>query len=151
MSKKSRKLIRSTPTSDRARRSTRSRPPLPYPAEAPKHRFFFLPDVEPGAVDEQELHDLMKLWRHGRATRTIGQVLQDGYVALFSVVHDRRHGHLRGASTRSRGLAGCRPRRAPPAGCCCRLGDGARLLRPRARPSPDCSARCWPRPPRASG
>ena len=37
-------------------------------------------------MDERELHGLMKLWRHGRATRTIGQVLQDSYVMLFSVV-----------------------------------------------------------------
>lgn len=44
-----------------------------------------LPEAEPIAVAESELHQLMKLWRHGRATRTIGQVLSDGYVALFSV------------------------------------------------------------------
>ncbi len=85
MSKKSRKLIRSAPTSDSSVIDAVP-PAVPDAAEAPKYRFFFLPDVEPDAVDEQDLHNLMKLWRHGRATRTLGQVLQDSYVALFSVV-----------------------------------------------------------------
>jgi MFS family permease len=48
--------------------------------------FFFLPEAEPLPVDERELHDLMKQWRHGRATRTLGQLLSDSYVTLFSVV-----------------------------------------------------------------
>lgn len=80
MSKKSRRLIRS------------GGQPAPAPAEpevvpeAPARTFFFLPDSEPVAVEEAELHELMKLWRHGRATRTLGQVISDSYVTVFSVV-----------------------------------------------------------------
>ncbi len=78
MSKKSRKLIRSGDP----------KPEQPKLEEsAPVERdFFFLPDGEPLAVDEAELHHLMKLWRHGRATRTVGQVISDSYVVLFTVV-----------------------------------------------------------------
>jgi hypothetical protein len=83
MSKKSRKLIRSAPT---VGAGTDAAPVTPEPVAEPERTFFFLPDAEPLAVDEKELHDLMKLWRHGRATRSIGQVLQDSYVMLFSVV-----------------------------------------------------------------
>jgi hypothetical protein len=80
VSKKSRRLIRS------------GGQPAPAPAEpevvpeAPARTFFFLPDSEPVAVEEAELHELMKLWRHGRATRTLGQVISDSYVTVFSVV-----------------------------------------------------------------
>ena len=74
--------IRSAPTSDSSVIDAVP-PAVPDAAEAPKYRFFFLPDVEPDAVDEQDLHNLMKLWRHGRATRTLGQVLQDSYVCLL--------------------------------------------------------------------
>lgn len=81
MSKKSRRLIRATPVADEAVPDA----PTPAPVE-PEHTFFFLPDTPPLEVDEKELHDLMKLWRHGRATRSIGQVLQDSYVMLFSIV-----------------------------------------------------------------
>ncbi|MFV0405840.1 MAG: DUF6297 family protein [Propioniciclava sp.] len=48
--------------------------------------FAFLPDAEPEIVDEPALHGLIKQWRHGRATRTLGQALSDAYFALFSVV-----------------------------------------------------------------
>lgn len=81
MSKKSRRLIRSTPVVEDAA----IEPEAPAPA-APERTFFFLPDATPLEVDERELHGLMKLWRHGRATRSMGQVLQDSYVMLFSVV-----------------------------------------------------------------
>ncbi|MCE1173656.1 MAG: DUF6297 family protein, partial [Propionibacteriales bacterium] len=82
MSKKSRKLIRSgAPTPGTAPVAAE---PVVEPAVA--RTFFFLPDAEPLAVDERDLHDLMKHWRHGRATRTIGQLLSDSYVTLFSVV-----------------------------------------------------------------
>jgi hypothetical protein len=81
MSKKSRKLIRATPTAEEAAEAT---PEVVEPAV--ERTFFFLPDVEPTVVDERELHDEMKLWRHGRATRTFGQVFQDGYFVLFSIV-----------------------------------------------------------------
>lgn len=48
--------------------------------------FAFLPEAEAHWVDEAALHGLMKDWRHGRATRTIGQVLSDAYFAVFTVV-----------------------------------------------------------------
>jgi hypothetical protein len=79
VSKKSRKLIRSGAAA----------PADPEPAVAPvqpPRTFYFLPEAEPLAVDEADLHELMKLWRHGRATRTIGQVLSDSYVTVFSVL-----------------------------------------------------------------
>jgi uncharacterized membrane protein YuzA (DUF378 family) len=41
-------------------------------------------DVEP--VNEAELKQLLRAWRRGRATKRLSQVLQDGYVAIFSVV-----------------------------------------------------------------
>lgn len=83
MSKKSRKLIRSTPVAGEAEAEVEVEAVVPG---APERTFFFLPDAPPLEVDEHELHGLMKLWRHGRATRSIGQVLQDSYVMLFSVV-----------------------------------------------------------------
>ncbi len=83
MSKKSRKLIRSTPVAGEAEAEAEVEAVVPA---APERTFFFLPDAPPLEVDEHELHGLMKLWRHGRATRSIGQVLQDSYVMLFSVV-----------------------------------------------------------------
>lgn len=78
MSKKSRKLIRSggaKPVEE----------PVVEPA-GPARDFYFLPDTDPVLVSEADLHDLMKLWRHGRATRTLGQMLSDSYVTLFTVV-----------------------------------------------------------------
>ncbi len=78
MSKKSRKLIRSAVLEPAAE-------PAPPVEEAPPREFYFV-SAETEPVDEKELHDQIKLWRHGRATRTIGEVLRDGYVALFSVV-----------------------------------------------------------------
>ncbi len=82
MSKKSRKLIRATPTVGEA--AAEVTPEAGQPSVG--RTFYFLPDVEPLEVDERELHDEMKLWRHGRATRTIGQLISDSYVMLFSVV-----------------------------------------------------------------
>lgn len=101
MSKKSRKLIRAAAVKPPAAPAA-----APPPPPEPERTFYFLPDVEPLPVDERELHDEMKLWRHGRATRTLGQVLQDSYVMLFSVV-------LLGAMATSvvldaqAGMAGC--------------------------------------------
>ena len=80
MSKKSRKLIRA------AAAPVEVDAVEPAAAVEPEYSFFFLPDIEPAAVDERELHQEMKLWRHGRATRTLWQVVQDSYVMLFSVV-----------------------------------------------------------------
>ncbi|MDR1238180.1 MAG: ABC transporter permease, partial [Propionibacteriaceae bacterium] len=51
-----------------------------------EYEFFFLPTSEPEPVDERDLHDLMKWWRHGRATKTIWQAISDGYVFLFTAV-----------------------------------------------------------------
>ncbi|MFV0451998.1 MAG: DUF6297 family protein [Propioniciclava sp.] len=83
------------------RRKRRSRPAAPQPA-APEPvvepeitpadfagaawNFAFLPEAETEIVDEPALHGLIKQWRHGRATRTIGQALSDAYFAIFSVV-----------------------------------------------------------------
>lgn len=76
VSKKSRKLIR----------SGAAEPASQPEVVVPEYQFFFLPDVEPEPVEETELHNLMKWWRHGRATRTIGQALSDGYVMIFTIV-----------------------------------------------------------------
>ena len=62
-------------------------PADPYAEYAGKEwDFAWLPDEEPEDVDEEALHALVKSWRHGRATRTLGDVLSDAYIALFSVV-----------------------------------------------------------------
>lgn len=84
MSKKSRKLIRSGPV---AQPGADSAPGVQAePSAEPVRGFWFLPDAEPQPVEERELHDLMKQWRHGRATRSIGEAVQDAYVAIFSVL-----------------------------------------------------------------
>ncbi|MGB2977942.1 MAG: DUF6297 family protein [Propionicimonas sp.] len=85
MSKKSRKLIRATPPPPE-QATPELLPEAAIPVPELQQRFYFLPDTPALAVHEKELHDLMKVWRHGRATRTIWEVLQDGYVALFTVV-----------------------------------------------------------------
>lgn len=54
--------------------------------EAREWDFAWLPDVEPEVVDEKALHDLVKSWRHGRATRSLGEVFSDAYIAIFSVL-----------------------------------------------------------------
>ncbi|MCL1839297.1 MAG: DUF6297 family protein [Propionibacteriaceae bacterium] len=54
--------------------------------EKAEYDFYFLPDIEPEYVDERDLHDLMKWWRHGRATKSIWRAISDGYVTLFTVV-----------------------------------------------------------------
>lgn len=79
MSKKSRKLIRSTSV-EAVEPEVVAEPVVELP------EFYFVPDFEPVEVDEKELHDQIKLWRHGRATRSLWQVIQDGYVAVFSVI-----------------------------------------------------------------
>jgi len=43
-------------------------------------------DVEPEPVSERDLVGLVRDWRRGRATKTLRQVLADGYVAVFAVV-----------------------------------------------------------------
>ena len=79
MSKKSRKLIRSTPVEQ-------VEPEIVPEPVAEAREFYFVPAFEPVEVDEKDLHDQIKLWRHGRATRTLWQVISDGYVAVFSVI-----------------------------------------------------------------
>ncbi len=81
MSKKSRRLIRSgaTPAAPKPEKA-------PAPAPEPERSFWFLPNAPSEPVDERELHDAMKQWRHGRATRSIMQAIQDAYVAVFSIL-----------------------------------------------------------------
>ncbi|MDR1432119.1 MAG: DUF6297 family protein, partial [Propionibacteriaceae bacterium] len=63
-----------------------SEPVVAAEAVEREYEFFFLPDADPVPADERDLHDLMKWWRHGRATKTIWQAISDGYVALFTAV-----------------------------------------------------------------
>ncbi|MDR2929610.1 MAG: DUF6297 family protein [Propionibacteriaceae bacterium] len=41
-------------------------------------------DVTPLPVEERELTGMIRDWRHGRATKTLRQVLADGYFAVFA-------------------------------------------------------------------
>jgi len=43
-------------------------------------------DVTPEPVSERDLKLLIRDWRHGRATKTLRQVLADGYVTVFAVI-----------------------------------------------------------------
>ncbi len=43
-------------------------------------------DFETGWADERQLRLLMKDWRKGRATRTVWDMITDGYVTIFSLV-----------------------------------------------------------------
>lgn len=81
MSKKSRKLIRSGATPAAPKPDAAQ-----APAPEPERTFWFLPDAPSEPVDERELHDAMKQWRHGRATRSIMEAIQDAYVAVFSIL-----------------------------------------------------------------
>ena len=82
MSKKSRKLIRSSQV---APATAPTMEPAAEPT-APQQNFWFLPDTAPHPVDERDLHDLIKQWRHGRATRSVWDAIQDAYVAIFTVL-----------------------------------------------------------------
>ncbi len=82
MSKKSRKLIRSAQIAPSA---VTTEVVEAEPAAA-AHDFWFLPDTPSEPVDERDLHDLMKQWRHGRATRSIWEAIQSAYVAIFSIL-----------------------------------------------------------------
>nr|WP_245725816.1 DUF6297 family protein [Propionibacterium cyclohexanicum] len=56
--------------------------------QAPQIDYDFV-DINPeaqGVVDERQLMLLVKDWRKGRATRTLWDVLTDGYVAVFTLV-----------------------------------------------------------------
>lgn len=89
MSKKSKRLIRQA--------ATVAGPPVvaPEPGEGEESPyaefagrdwgFRFASDAASDAVDEKSLHELMKEWRHGRASKTIGQVLGDAYFMIFSL------------------------------------------------------------------
>ncbi|MBK8445359.1 MAG: ABC transporter permease [Micropruina sp.] len=83
MSKKSRKLIRSAQVAPAASSVSNAEP---APDAPPAHNFWFLPDLAPQPVDERDLHDLMQQWRHGRATRSVWDAIQDAYVAIFTVL-----------------------------------------------------------------
>ena len=80
MSKKSRKLINAA--------QSKPEPSAPEAVVEPvvEQTFWFLPDTPPEPVDERDLHEAMKQWRHGRATRTIGEAIQNAYVAIFTIV-----------------------------------------------------------------
>lgn len=80
MSKKSRKLIRSGAATAASKQEAAAAVP------EPERTFWFLPDAPSEPVDERELHDAMKQWRHGRATRSIMEAIQDAYVAVFSIL-----------------------------------------------------------------
>ena len=84
MSKKSRKLIRSTPLTPAG--AAASSEVAPVPIAEPARPFWFLPETQPVPVDERDLHEAMKQWRHGRATRSIWDAIQNAYVAIFSVL-----------------------------------------------------------------
>lgn len=59
----------------------------PYAAYAERSwEFAPRPGAPEGAVSEAGLKRLVEEWRRGRATRTIGQVLSDTYIAILSVV-----------------------------------------------------------------
>jgi len=90
VSKKSKKLIRSAGAAPRpaadAVAAVTANAGDPYAEFAGRDwGFRFLPDAAPQPVDEKALHTLMKDWRHGRASRTLRQVLGDAYFALFSL------------------------------------------------------------------
>lgn len=91
MSKQSRKLIRAAAQSGGASVSpvpaTLVDDTDPYEAYADREwTFHFLPAADPVDADERALHQLMKAWRTGRASRRLSQVLGDAYFALFCLV-----------------------------------------------------------------
>ncbi|WIY83117.1 DUF6297 family protein [Propionimicrobium sp. PCR01-08-3] len=57
--------------------------PVTYERTEP---FADVEDYESGLADERQLRLLMKDWRKGRATRTIWDMITDGYVMIFSLV-----------------------------------------------------------------
>lgn len=87
MSKKSRKLIRQGLPDAAAPQGHQDSPqPTDGLVESRSWSFFFLPPAETHPVDEKALHELMKDWRHGRASRKLSQVLGDAYYMIFSIV-----------------------------------------------------------------
>lgn len=89
----SRKTRKSVPAAQRAKEKPQPAPvaaePTPSVADelaAHEWDFFFLPDEEPVPVAEVDLHHIMKQWRLGRATRSIWDMLQDAYFALFTIL-----------------------------------------------------------------
>lgn len=67
-------------------RHSRSRP-RPSPCFYERQTAFAdVEDFETGLADEKQLQPLMKDWRKGRATRTIWDMITDGYVVIFSLV-----------------------------------------------------------------
>ena len=88
MSKRSRRRARQGVAAGAAAPAASAAEPVdPYAAFADREwNFFFLPDEPAHVVDEGQLRGLMKDWRHGRATRTIGDVISDGYYAIFAVI-----------------------------------------------------------------
>ncbi|MGB3955086.1 MAG: DUF6297 family protein [Brooklawnia sp.] len=92
-------------TSKRKRRQSTPKPtqpqqPRPQAARVPELPELVVPEVvyepsvpfgdvedyEVGLADERQLTLLMKDWRKGRATRTVWDMITDGYVTIFSLV-----------------------------------------------------------------
>lgn len=57
--------------------------PVLYERETP---FADVEDFDAGVADERQVRLLMKDWRKGRATRTVWDMITDGYVMIFSLV-----------------------------------------------------------------
>ncbi|MDR0488280.1 MAG: DUF6297 family protein [Propionibacteriaceae bacterium] len=55
------------------------------PVEFPKWEHSLI-DLEPEPVYERDLRNLVRDWRRGRATKTLRQVLADGYVTVFAII-----------------------------------------------------------------
>lgn len=84
-----RKRRQSTPKQPQPQRSTAAEPPeVVVPAVVWEQAVPFgdVEDFEVGVADERQLTLLMKDWRKGRATRTIWDMITDGYVTVFSLV-----------------------------------------------------------------
>lgn len=62
--------------------------PQPTHADHDGRDWGFAPEPRAASepVDERALHALVRQWRHGRATRSLGDVLADAYVAVFALV-----------------------------------------------------------------
>lgn len=62
----------------------------PAPAEPvvwiPDHPLADVEEYPAGEADERQVRLLMSDWRRGRATRTVWDMLTDGYVTLFSII-----------------------------------------------------------------
>lgn len=84
-----RRRRRSAADSEQAQPTRPLAPEVPLVPEVvwePAKPFSDVEDFETGLADERQLALLMRDWRKGRATRTVWDMISDGYVTLFSVV-----------------------------------------------------------------